>query len=43
VIAMTVVVTTASVLDSVQDVASIVFALLAFAALLLLLEGLDRV
>jgi hypothetical protein len=33
----------ASILDSLQDVSSIVFALLAFGALLLLLEGLDRI
>jgi hypothetical protein len=33
----------ASILDSLQDVSSLAFALLAFAALFLLLEGLDRV
>jgi hypothetical protein len=33
----------ASVLDRLQDVSSIVFALLAFAAMFLLLEGLDRI
>jgi hypothetical protein len=33
----------ASILDSLQDISSLVFALLAFAALFLLLEGLDRV
>jgi hypothetical protein len=32
----------ASVLDSLQDVSSIAFAALAFAALFLLLEGLER-
>jgi hypothetical protein len=37
------VVTTASVLDSLQDVSSVVFALLAFIAMFLLFEGLDRV
>jgi hypothetical protein len=33
----------ASILDSLQDVSSLFFALLAFAALFLLLEALDRV
>lgn len=33
----------ASILDSLQDVSSIAFAMLAFAALFLLLEGFDRV
>jgi hypothetical protein len=33
----------ASVLDSLQDVASIVLAVLAFVAMFLLAEGLDRV
>jgi hypothetical protein len=33
----------ASVLDSLQDVSSVVFAVLAFAALFLLLKGLERV
>ncbi len=33
----------ASVLDSLQDLASLGFGVLVFAALLLLLEGLDRV
>ena len=33
----------ASVLDSLQDVSSLAFAALAFAALFLLLEGLERV
>jgi hypothetical protein len=33
----------ASILDSLQDVTSIVFALIAFAALFLVLEGLDRI
>lgn len=33
----------ASILDSLQDVSSIAFATLAFAALFLLLEGFDRV
>jgi hypothetical protein len=33
----------ASILDSLQDVSSIAFAAAAFAALFLLLEGLDRV
>jgi hypothetical protein len=33
----------ASILDSLQDFSSVVFALLAFAALFLLLEGFDRV
>jgi hypothetical protein len=33
----------ASILDSLQDVSSLVIALLAFSALFLLLEGLDRV
>jgi hypothetical protein len=33
----------ASILDSLQDVSSLAFALLAFAALFLLLEVLDRV
>jgi hypothetical protein len=33
----------ASVLDSLQDVSSIVLATLAFAALFLILEGLERV
>jgi hypothetical protein len=33
----------ASILDSLQDVSSLVFAALAFAALFALLEGLDRV
>ena len=33
----------ASVLDSIGDVSSLVFALLAFAALVLLIEGFDRV
>jgi hypothetical protein len=33
----------ASILDSLQDVSSVAIALLAFAALFLLLEGLDRV
>ncbi len=33
----------ASVFDSLSDVSSLVFALLAFAAMFLLLEGLDRV
>jgi hypothetical protein len=32
-----------SFLDSLQDVSSVVFAVLAFAAMFLLLEGLDRV
>jgi hypothetical protein len=35
--------TFASVLDSLQDVSSFGFGLLAFAALFLILEGLDRV
>ncbi len=33
----------ASVLDSLQDVSSLGFGLLAFAAMFLLLEGLDRI
>jgi hypothetical protein len=33
----------ASILDSLQDVSSVVIAALAFAALFLLLEGFDRV
>ena len=33
----------ASVLDSLQDVSSVAFALLAFAVLFLLLKGLERV
>jgi hypothetical protein len=33
----------ASILDSAPDVSSIVFALLAFAAMFLLLEGFDRI
>jgi hypothetical protein len=33
----------ASILDSLQDATSLVIALLAFAALFLLLEGLDRI
>jgi hypothetical protein len=33
----------ASILDSLQDVSSLALALLAFAALFLLIEGLDRV
>jgi hypothetical protein len=33
----------ASILDSLQDVSSIVFAVLAFAAVFLLLKGLERV
>jgi hypothetical protein len=33
----------ASILDSLQDVSSVAFALVAFAALFLLLEALDRV
>jgi hypothetical protein len=33
----------ASILDSLQDVSSIVFALIAFGAMFLLLEGFDRV
>jgi|tagenome__1003787_1003787.scaffolds.fasta_scaffold20968213_2 hypothetical protein len=33
----------ASILSSASDVTSIVFALLAFAAMFLLLEGLDRI
>jgi hypothetical protein len=33
----------ASILDSLQDVSSVAFALLAFAALFLLLEALERV
>jgi hypothetical protein len=33
----------ASILDSLQDVSSIAFAVLAFAALFLLIEGFDRV
>jgi hypothetical protein len=33
----------ASILDSLQDVSSVFFALLAFAALFLLLEAFDRV
>ena len=33
----------ASVLDSLQDVSSLAFAVLAFAAVWLLLEGIDRV
>jgi hypothetical protein len=33
----------ASILDSLQDVSSLGFAVLAFAAMFLLLEGLDRV
>ena len=33
----------ASILDSLQDVSSLVFAVLAFAALFLLLKGLERV
>jgi len=33
----------ASILDSLQDVSSLAFALLAFAALFALLEGFDRV
>ena len=33
----------ASVLDSLQDVSSLVFAALAFAAMFLLLEGLERI
>jgi hypothetical protein len=32
----------ASILDSLQDVTSVLFALVAFAALFLLLEALDR-
>jgi hypothetical protein len=32
----------ASILDSLQDVTSLVFALIAFALLFLVLEGLDR-
>jgi hypothetical protein len=35
--------TTFAVLDSLQDVSSIAIAVLAFGALFLLLEGLDRV
>ena len=35
--------TLASVLDSLQDVTSVAFALLAFAVLYLLLKGLERV
>jgi hypothetical protein len=35
--------TAASVLDSLQDVSSVVLALLAFAVLFLLLKGLERV
>jgi hypothetical protein len=35
--------TLASVLDSLQDVSSLIFALLAFAVLFLLLKGLERV
>ena len=35
--------TLASVLDSLQDVSSLVFALLAFAVLFLLLKGLEHV
>jgi hypothetical protein len=35
--------TYASVLDSLQDLSSLVFAALAFLALFLLLEGFDRV
>jgi hypothetical protein len=35
--------TLASVLDSLQDVSSLVFALLVFAVLFLLLKGLERV
>jgi hypothetical protein len=33
----------ASILDSLQDVSSLAIALLAFAALFVLLEGLDRI
>jgi hypothetical protein len=33
----------ASILDSLQDVSSVIIAALAFAAVFLLLEGLDRV
>jgi hypothetical protein len=40
---MTLTTTFASVLDSLQDVSSIAIAVLAFGALFLLLEGLDRV
>jgi hypothetical protein len=35
--------TLASVLDSLQDLSSLIFALLAFAVLFLLLKGLERV
>jgi hypothetical protein len=40
---MVVVPTFASVLDSLQDVSSLVFALVAFGAIFLLLEAFDRV
>jgi hypothetical protein len=40
---MTLTTTFASVLDSLQDVSSIAIAVLAFGALFLLLEALDRV
>jgi hypothetical protein len=40
---MTSTLVTASVLDSLQDVSSLAFGVLAFAILFLLLEGFDRI